>query len=80
MMMLIYREDMMMLIYREEINMVMIEHVLGHKMIDTTLAVAMENMIGEENGYGDRVYETAQEVTPTALVLLEPCTYKNTKR
>ena len=59
---------MTMLIYREEISMVMIEHLLGPKMINTTLAAAMVSMIKEENGYGDRVYKTVQEVASTAFV------------
>ena len=41
-------------------------------MIDTTLAAGMVDMINEENGYGDRVYETAQEMASTTWVLSEP--------
>ena len=55
--------------------MVMINHALGQKMNVTTLAAGMldiVDMINKENGYGDRVYKTAQEMASTALVLLEP--------
>ena len=62
---------MTMLIYREEINMVIVSHVQGEKMINTTLAAGLVDMLDEENRYGDRVHEMAQEMSSTTWVLLE---------
>ena len=62
---------MTMLIYREEINMTIISHALGAKMINTALAAGVVDMLDEENGYGDRVYEIVQEMASATWVLLE---------
>ena len=52
--------------------MVVVSHALGKKMIDTTLAAGVVDMLNEENGYGDRVHKMAQEMASTTWVLLEP--------
>ena len=63
---------MTMIIYREEINMTIVSHVLGAQMIDTSIAAGVVNMLDDENGYGDRIYETVQDMASTTWALLEP--------
>ena len=63
---------MTMIIYREEINMTIISHALGAQMIDTSIAAGVVDMLDDENRYGDRVYETFQDMASTTWALLEP--------
>ena len=51
--------------------MTIVSHALGAQMIDTSIAAGVVNMLDDENGYGDRVYETVQDMASTTWALLE---------
>ena len=45
--------------------MTIVSHALGAQIIDISIAAGVVDIPDDENGYGDRVYETVQDMAST---------------